>query len=140
MKFIASNKYEIAVESVKRNMIAFYESIGLEWHDELKLMMYGQCALFDIVEDDMTVGFFMSLDKPDAYYVSELHIDDRYRGKGYGSKALLKIRFLAGAKGYDIINISAIKGSDALKLYESLGFKRAGEKRYTIELVAAALK
>jgi len=139
MKFIASNKYETAVDSIKCNMISFYESIGLEWHDELKFTMYGECALFDIVVDEITVGFFMSLDKPDAYYVSELHIDAIHRGKGYGSKALLNIRFLAGTKGHDVIKISAIKDSDALRLYETLDFIRSGEKRYTIELVASAL-
>jgi len=140
MKFIVSNKYEGAVDSIKRNMLSFYESVGLAWHDELKLMLYSECALFDIVEDEIIVGFFMSLDKLDAYYVSELHIDDMHRGKGYGSKALLKIRTLAGIQGYDVVNISAIKDSDALRLYEKLDFKRTGEKRYTIELVATILK
>ncbi len=95
---------------------------------------------FIIFEDDTPVGMVMYYDwEPHgAYDFSQLFIDERYQGKGYGKAAtqLVLDRMKKDGK-YQKVCLCYIEGNDAAKrLYESFGFFEVDkyEDEITMEL------
>ena len=81
---------------------------------------------FVIYDDETPVGMGMYHDCPelDAFDFSQLFIDERYQGKGYG-KASTKLVLEAMQQDgkYSKVLLCYIEGNDAAKkLYESFGF------------------
>lgn len=81
---------------------------------------------FVIYNDETPVGMGLYYDLPDleCYDLSQIFIDERYQGKGYGkaaTKAVLEAMKQDGK--YRKIDLCYIEGNDAAKkLYESFGF------------------
>lgn len=81
---------------------------------------------FVIYNDATPVGMGLYYDMPDleCYDLSQIFIDERYQGKGYGkaaTKAVLEAMKQDGK--YRKIDLCYIEGNDAAKkLYESFGF------------------
>lgn len=87
------------------------------------------CA-FLIYEDETPVGMVLYHDEEslEAYIFSELFIDERFQGKGYGRAAtkLVLDRMKKDGKYHKVI-LCYIEGNDAArKLYESFGFVVTG--------------
>lgn len=84
-----------------------------------------------IYNDEKPVGMALYYDCPElgAYDFSQIFIDERFQGRGYGKKAaqMLIDRMRAEHK-FDKIVLCYIEGNEAAKaMYESLGFKLTGE-------------
>lgn len=81
---------------------------------------------FVIYNDETPVGMGLYYDLPDleCYDLSQIFIDERYQGKGYGkaaTKAVLEAMKQDGI--YSKVDLCYIEGNDAAKkLYESFGF------------------
>ena len=79
-----------------------------------------------IHEDETPVGMVLYHDEAslDAYIFSELFIDERFQGKGYGrAAAKLVLDRMKEAGRYSKVVLCYIEGNDAAKrLYESFGF------------------
>ena len=81
---------------------------------------------FVIYDDETPVGMGLYYDLPDleCYDLSQIFIDERYQGKGYGkaaTKAVLEAMKQDGK--YKKVDLCYIEGNDvAKKLYESFGF------------------
>ena len=81
---------------------------------------------FVIYDDETPVGMGLYYDLPDleCYDLSQIFIDERYQGKGYGkaaTKAVLEAMKQDGK--YSKVDLCYIEGNDtAKKLYESFGF------------------
>ena len=81
---------------------------------------------FVIYNDETPVGMGLYYDLPDleCYDLSQIFIDARYQGKGYGkaaTKAVLEAMKQDGK--YRKVDLCYIEGNDAAKkLYESFGF------------------
>lgn len=81
---------------------------------------------FVIFDDETPVGMVMYYDCEDmnAYDFSQLFIDQRYQGKGYGKAATrLVLEQMKQDGKYDKVVLCYIEGNDAVKrLYEGFGF------------------
>ena len=99
MKFVASQDYEKSVNIIKSEMIAYYSNLDLKWDYEKKLEFYRECSLWAI-RDDEDIGFAMTREDGDHFYLAELHIAGVHRNKGYGSKSLQLVSQLAASLGY----------------------------------------
>ena len=83
---------------------------------------------FVIYQDDVPVGMALYYDEEEeyqAYDLSQLFIDERYQGKGYGKEAtrLMLERMRLDGK-YPKVVLCYIEGNTAArKLYESFGFR-----------------
>lgn len=79
-----------------------------------------------IYNDETPVGMCLYYDIPDmeAYDLSQIFIDERYQGKGYGREATKMLLDTMRADGkYNKVFVCYIEGNEAAKkLYESLGF------------------
>lgn len=81
---------------------------------------------FIIYDDETPVGMGMYHDCPDfdAFDLSQIFIDERYQGKGYGKTATKLVLDAMKQDGkYSKAVLCYIEGNDAAqKLYESFGF------------------
>lgn len=81
---------------------------------------------FVIYDDETPVGMGMYHDCPelDAFDLSQLFIDERYQGCGYGRTATQKVLDAMKQDGkYSKVVLCYIEGNDAArKLYENFGF------------------
>ena len=81
---------------------------------------------FVICDDETPVGMGMYHDCPelDAYDLSQIFIDERFQGKGYGKAATKLVLDAMKRDGkYSKVVLCYIEGNDAAKkLYESFGF------------------
>lgn len=84
---------------------------------------------FVIYNDDTPVGMGLYYDCPalDAYDFSQLFIDERYQGNGYGLAATNLVLELMKHDGkYKKVILCYIEGNEAAKrLYEKVGFREA---------------
>lgn len=79
-----------------------------------------------VFDDDTPVGMGLYHDAPelDAYIFSELFIDARHQGKGYGKATTQRVLDIMRADGrYKKVVLCYIEGNEAAKkLYEGFGF------------------
>ena len=79
-----------------------------------------------IYNDETPIGMGLYHDEPelDAYIFSELFIDARYQGKGYGKEATRMVLDAMKADGkYNKVVLCYLEGNEAAKkLYEKFGF------------------
>lgn len=84
-----------------------------------------------IYHNDAPVGMvlYYDCDELDAYDFSQLFIDERFQGNGYGIEAARQILELMEHDGkYDKVTLCYIDGNEAAKkMYEKLGFYLTGE-------------
>ena len=81
---------------------------------------------FVIYDEETPVGMGLYYDCPDleAYNFSQLFIDERYQGRGYGKETVRLVLDAMKKDGkYSKVDLCYIEGNDAAqKLYESFGF------------------
>lgn len=81
---------------------------------------------FVIYDDETPVGMGLYYDLPDleCYDLSQIFIDERYQGRGYGRAATKLILDAMKQDGkFSKVDLCYIEGNDAAKtLYESFGF------------------
>ncbi len=81
--------------------------------------------------DDTAVGMalYYDCDELKAYDFSQLFIDERYQGNGYGIAAVNRILDeMRGDGKYKKVVLCYIKGNDAaLSMYEKCGFRPTGQ-------------
>lgn len=83
-----------------------------------------------IYSDDEPVGMLLYYDWPEEnmYIFSQLFIDRRWQGKGYGRRAAeLALEEMRAAGRYGKVILCYVEGDEpAMKLYSSLGFVHTG--------------
>lgn len=65
----------------------------------------------------------------DAVYISDLHVDERCRNKGYASDLMLIAEEIAKNKKCKMLLLTADSNSWMYKWYKKLGFKSIGRKK-----------
>lgn len=84
-----------------------------------------------IYDDDVPVGMalYYDCDELKAFDFSQIFIDERYQGKGFGIEAAQQILKIMESDGkYDKVVLCYIDGNEAAKkMYEKLGFYPTGE-------------
>lgn len=85
-----------------------------------------------IYNDALPVGMalYYDCDELRAYDFSQLFIDERYQGNGFGNEAARQILEVMKSDGkYDKVILCYIDGNEAAKnMYEKLGFHLTGER------------
>lgn len=84
-----------------------------------------------IYNDDVPVGMalYYDCDELKAFDFSQIFIDERYQGKGFGTEASRQILKIMESDGkYDKVVLCYIDGNETAKnMYEKLGFHLTGE-------------
>ena len=86
---------------------------------------------FVIYADETPVGMalYYDIDELNAYDFSQLFIDERYQGNGYGIQAAeLILQRMTEDKKFNKVVLCYIEGNEAARqMYEKLGFRPTGE-------------
>lgn len=81
---------------------------------------------FLVYDDELPVGMGLYYDLPEleCYDFSQLFIDERYQGRGYGKEAIrLALEEMRADGRYGKVVLCYVEGNDAAKkLYEKFGF------------------
>ena len=84
------------------------------------------CRAFYVCNDDTYVGMGLYYDCPDisAYDMSQLFIDERFQGRGYGKAAMqLCLEEMRSAARFDKVALCYVQGAETARcMYEKLGF------------------
>lgn len=95
-------------------------------------------------ETPVRMGLYYDCEPLHAYDFSQLFIDERFQGKGYGrAAALLALDFMRKDGKYDKVVLCYIQGNEAAKnLYESCCFAEVGreEEEIMMELHLSACR
>ena len=85
-----------------------------------------------IYNNDVPVGMalYYDCDALNAFDFSQIFIDERYQGNGFGTEAAKQILAAMKSDGkYDKVILCYVDGNDAAKsMYEKLGFHLTGER------------
>jgi len=85
-----------------------------------------------VYDDDVPVGMalYYDCDELKVFDLSQLFIDERYQGRGFGTEATRQVLKIMESDGkYDKVNLCYIEGNEAAKrMYEKLGFYLTGER------------
>ncbi|MGN0809501.1 MAG: GNAT family N-acetyltransferase [Christensenellales bacterium] len=97
-----------------------------------------------IYNDTLPVGMalYYDCDELNAYDLSQLFIDERYQGNGFGIEAAKQIldKMKSDSK-YDRVTLCYIDGNEAAKnMYEKLGFKLTGDRDENEIIMEKALR
>ena len=84
---------------------------------------------FVIYNDDTPVGMALYYDTENVYNFSQLFIDERYQGRGFGYKAAeMIIQKMKDDGVFDKVVLCYVEGNEAaMRLYLKLGFVHTGE-------------
>lgn len=135
VQFVESDDYENAVRIIKHEMIPYYSDVGVAWDDESKMEAYKGSKLYHVQAGEK-VGIAMTSEDDEHFYLSELHIDQSKRNKGYGLKSIKIAAELAASAGFEGIRVRVFKNNPAYRLYLRSGFVLEKELPYTFQLVA----
>lgn len=112
------------VKGKKRNI---FEKIAFLFR-KLSILNAIRLSLIELLD-----SMVLSKIEKDDYYVAELAINESHRGKGLGTFILNKIIHLAKEEGFKRVTLDVdLTNLRALKLYESLGFKKFDKKSIKI--------
>lgn len=117
--------------------------VASNWYSILEAKFEEELYPLGIYDGEVMVGFTMyNLDRDtNRMEMCRLMIDQKFQGKGYGKKAVLKLLDLMREKYGKIKFYTSIEPNNivAQKLYESLGFRKTGEIMWDEEVMAVQL-
>jgi ribosomal protein S18 acetylase RimI-like enzyme len=82
------------------------------------LWIYSRLKIFDRVSPKKPEGSFI---------ISEIHVDEEYRGQGLGAKMMARAEEQARAGGYKLMSLHTRTTNPARRLYERCGYEATGE-------------
>ncbi len=120
-------RYDLKVSETQRH----YVSDGMTLLARAYAFRECRSNAYVIYDGDTPVGMalYYDCDELGAYDFSQLFIDQRYQGKGFGIEAARQILEMMEHDGkYDKVVLCYIDGNEAAKrMYEKLGFYLTGE-------------
>ena len=132
-----SSDYHKYVTTIRDHMLSYYKERGVEWVESEKLdNNYKKCDLF-ILRDGEELGFIMFLEQNNEFYLSELHIHEKFQSRGYGSQALQWALKHAAGLGFDALKVRVFSNNPAYRLYLRNGFRFDKKSPHTDQLAVS---
>ncbi|MBE3092897.1 MAG: GNAT family N-acetyltransferase [Actinobacteria bacterium] len=119
--------YDYCYKLFKINMKSYIEK---HWSWEpAKFRSYFNPSQVKILEyNNKRFGFYQTSIENGDYYLKEIHISDKFKGKGIGSKLLDIIHSEAKQGGYKKVLLQVFKDNPAKRLYTRLGYRITKDK------------
>lgn len=86
-----------------------------------------------ICSDGVDIGWMQVSEAADGFRLDQIHLVDRFRGRGIGTRLIEGL--LAGARGMGTaVALNVIRGNPAISLYHRLGFRVVGEDKELLRM------
>lgn len=87
----------------------------------------GSAMVYGTFDQENLIGFVWAYGHPfreeTRIYISEIHVDERYRGRGIGKQLLTAVEGMARSRGYKALYIHAEGDKDdVIRLYQQQGY------------------
>jgi ribosomal protein S18 acetylase RimI-like enzyme len=87
----------------------------------------GTAMVYGTFDQKDLIGFVWAYEHPfreeTRIYISEIHVDERYRGRGIGKQLLTAVESMARSRGYKALYIHAEGDKDdVIRLYQQEGY------------------
>lgn len=73
----------------------------------------------------IAVGWFKQFDNLELFYLEEILVFKEYQNKGFGTKILEELEYLAKQKGAQKIDLSTTYEEEHQRFYSRLGYKKS---------------
>lgn len=98
-----------------------YETILLETTKETNITL--------VIENQKVFGYMLVIMMYEEFHIGSICIDENYRSLGYGEKLINAFFNLTDKFGYDTTLEVRFDNYSAIKLYEKVGFEKAGIRK-----------
>lgn len=98
-----------------------YETILLETTKETNITL--------VIENQKVFGYMLVIMMYEEFHIGSICIDENYRNLSYGEKLLNTFFNLTDKFGYDTTLEVRFDNHSAIKLYEKVGFEKAGIRK-----------
>lgn len=86
-----------------------------------------------ICSDGADIGWMQVSEAADGFHLDQIHLIDRFRGRGIGTRLIEGL--LARARGTGTaVALNVIRGNPAISLYHRLGFRVVGEDKELLRM------
>lgn len=104
-----------------------YEDAERKIESMLEHVRNGSAMVYGTFDQENLIGFVWAYGHPfreeTRIYVSEIHVDERYRGRGIGKQLLTAVESMARSRGYKALYIHAEGNKDdVIRLYQQQGY------------------
>ena len=104
-----------------------YEDAERKIESMLEHVRNGSAMVYGTFDQENLIGFVWAYGHPfreeTRIYVSEIHVDERYRGRGIGKQLLTAVESMARSRGYKALYIHAEGDKDdVIRLYQQQGY------------------
>ncbi len=104
-----------------------YEDAERKIESMLEHVRNGSAMVYGTFDQENLIGFVWAYGHPfreeTRIYISEIHVDERYRGRGIGKQLLTAVESMARSRGYKALYIHAEGDKDdVIRLYQQEGY------------------
>lgn len=112
-----------ASEALSRgNMASYRAARGVPWDTERFRQSWEAFENLAIDDDGQCCGYLRLMPEGDALAIRDLQIAPAFQGKGIGSWAIERVKQMAAARGYGVVQLRVYPENPAMGLYARLGF------------------
>ncbi len=86
-----------------------------------------------IHSDGVDVGWMQVSEAADGFNLDQIHLVDRFRGRGIGTRLIEALLARARAMG-TAVALNVVRGNRAISLYHRLGFRVVGEDKEKLRM------
>ena len=86
-----------------------------------------------IRSDGVDIGWMQVSEAADGFQLDQIHLVDRFRGRGIGTRLIEGLLARARAMG-TAVALNVVRGNPAISLYHRLGFRVVGEVKEKLRM------
>ena len=118
------------VRDIQSIMSLEYENFDEPWsYETILLETTKETNITLVIENQKVFGYMLVIMMYEEFHIGSICIDENYRNLGYGEKLLNAFFNLTDKFGYDTTLEVRFDNYSAIKLYEKVGFEKAGIRK-----------
>ena len=133
-------EYEFAFDLMKENMKKYYDLYGIAWDQEWVHKTYIDKENYIITKLNEKIGFLSLEKKHNELYVHTVQICPKFQNQRIGLYVLRALVEMMQDLGLQNLICRVFKDSQALAMYERLGFERVAHENFLITMKCSVNK
>jgi len=134
IKKATEKDYPYCYKLDKTNMLEYVNKHWGGWNPKIFKKDFDPKNTKIILKNNRRIGYFVVLEKPKFWYISNIQISPRLMGKGLGSYIMKLIEKQVSKTNKPKIQLEVFKDNPAKRLYERFGYKIIEDKGSSVEM------
>ena len=120
--------YSFCYRLTKRNMLELFIRHWGGWEPGRFRSDFGLDGTRIVRHGSMRIAYFTVREEPKSFYVDNMQVSGRYRGKGLGTRLMGLIEERTVQEGKKRVQLTVFKDNRAIRLYQRLGYRVVQDK------------